>query len=293
MGESELDPLAILVSMGLTTPAKVARVTGGADTAIWRVEHGGTNYALRVFRPEQAETCAIEQTAMAAASAAGVPVPHVYANTVWHERPALLLSWCAGRTLEAALLRQPRRVFALGRAFGRMQANINRIAATSERANVWIDWLGPEDADLRAYLHRIPLLDSSLLHLDYHPLNVLVSGSRISCVLDWANVKAGDRRADFARTVTILRLAPSASDLPSWVRQLGPRLLEFAWRNGYEQANGRPLPNMAPFYAWAGAAMIPEYTPRRGRLGVTEWHLVRMRRWADYWKGKAGITQTA
>jgi aminoglycoside phosphotransferase (APT) family kinase protein len=60
-----------------------------------------------------------------------------------------------------------------------------------------------------------------LLHLDLHPLNVLVSddGSAVTGVLDWANTAAGDPVLDRARTWAILHLDPTARaahTLPGW-----------------------------------------------------------------------------
>ena len=55
-----------------------------------------------------------------------------------------------------------------------------------------------------------------LLHLDYHPLNVLGEAGAISGVLDWTNADGGDPRADVARTGAILRFLP---DNPTWTLQ--------------------------------------------------------------------------
>src|SRR5436853_495789 len=69
----------------------------------------------------------------------------------------------------------------------------------------------------------------ALLHLDFHPLNVLVDGRRVTAVIDWANARAGDPRADLARTLTILRLSPVP---PRFARLVG--VLVAGWRGGYE-----------------------------------------------------------
>ena len=104
----QLDPFAILAALGVMDAESATPVTGGADTALWRVERGAETFALRVFRPEQATVCRREAAAMAAASGR-VPVPRVIVAGAWQDRPALLLSWCAGETLGAALQREPGR----------------------------------------------------------------------------------------------------------------------------------------------------------------------------------------
>ena len=68
-----LDPREILRAIGIEDPDSVSPVTGGMDTAIWRVGHRENLYALRVFRPEQAAGIARETAAMIAAAAAGIP----------------------------------------------------------------------------------------------------------------------------------------------------------------------------------------------------------------------------
>ncbi len=56
----------------------------------------------------------------------------------------------------------------------------------------------------------------SVLHMDYHPLNVLVHGRRISGVIDWVSAESGDRHLDVATTATILSC--HAMDNPGWLR---------------------------------------------------------------------------
>jgi aminoglycoside phosphotransferase (APT) family kinase protein len=57
---------------------------------------------------------------------------------------------------------------------------------------------------------------ASLLHLDYHPQNVLVEGLHVRGVIDWANAALGDRHFDAAMTATIL--STSAMEHPRWMR---------------------------------------------------------------------------
>jgi aminoglycoside phosphotransferase (APT) family kinase protein len=71
--------------------------------AMWKVEYEDQIYALRVFRPGKHEDCEHEWRVMAAARAAGLPVPEVNAAGVWQDHPALLITWLAGRTVEDEL----------------------------------------------------------------------------------------------------------------------------------------------------------------------------------------------
>ncbi|MGI9147348.1 MAG: phosphotransferase family protein [Chloroflexota bacterium] len=251
---------------------RVERATGGSDTTVWHLERSHRQYALRVFRPEQTGTLRRELVALGAASAGGVPVPRVFAAVTHTRRPALLMQWCQGRPLRDDLRERPGRVFGLARQFGRWQAAIHRLAAPVSLRTTWIDWAGPLEPGFAA--HLAALAEPSrrqLLHLDYHPLNVLVHHGRVSAVLDWANAHAGDPRADFARTVTILRLSPPRGGS---AERVGRLLLELGWRLGY----GGPGAHMPSFYAWAGLAMQHDLA---GRFGAAE--LAHVRRWTESW----------
>ncbi len=56
----------------------------------------------------------------------------------------------------------------------------------------------------------------SLVHMDYHPQNVLVTGFRVSGVIDWVNADLGDRHLDAATTAVIL--STSSMEKPRWMR---------------------------------------------------------------------------
>src|SRR5438094_6979075 len=119
VSDREPDPRAILAALGVADADRIAPVAGGWDTRLWRVESGDRTHALRLFRPEQLETCRREVAALRAAAAAGLPVPALEGETIRHGRPALLLGWCLGRPLVDELRSHPLRTWRLGLAFGR------------------------------------------------------------------------------------------------------------------------------------------------------------------------------
>jgi hypothetical protein len=193
------------------------------------------------------------------------------------DRPALLTDWCTGRPLLDELRARPALVLALGVQFGRCQAAMHRIAAPPALRATWIAWAGPLRPGLGAYLERLTRgRPPRLLHLDYHPLNVLVQHGQVSAVLDWTNAHAGDPRADFARTLTILRLSPPYGGA---VERALRTLVEVGWRVGYGPLAG----DMAPFYAWAGTAMQHDLA---GRFSAAT--LEPVRRWTAGWQWRVG-----
>ncbi len=252
-----LDPAAIVAGLGLHG-ATVSQVQTGTDNqAIFRVEHGAQAYALRVLNPHQLRSYHREMEAMRAASRAGIPVPEIHANIVWEDRPVLLLAWCSGLPFLRTLERRLWRIWPLGVAYGRMQAAIHRVAGPPELdadPRAWIELAGPGEPALQRRLRALAQPRAALLHLDYHPLNVMSDGTAITGVLDWNNTCVGDPRACMARTYQILHAGPfGPGRTPLYVRVFSLLLAE-AWRRGYEQVAG-PQRDMALFYAWAGAYM--------------------------------------
>ena len=97
-------------------------------------------------------------------------------------------------------------------------------------------------------------------------------------------MRAGDPRADAARTITILRVDVTGGGV-SLVLERGVRwLFERGWHHGYTQAAG-PLGDLTLFYAWAGAVMGRDLAPKRGPR-----ELARIHRWTAIWKERAGCT---
>lgn len=100
-------------------------------------------------------------------------------------------------------------------------------------------------ARLHRELHAIPPPDflrgdgSSLLHLDLHPANVMLT-RRGAVVIDWANAARGDASLDVALTAVVLAAAPVGPPL-SWLRDRFVRAFvgQFAppeWRVSLDRA---------------------------------------------------------
>jgi aminoglycoside phosphotransferase (APT) family kinase protein len=125
-----------------------------------------------------------------------------------------------------------------------------------------------------------------LLHLDYHPLNVLVKHGAISAILDWTNARAGDPRCDLARTESILTFAPLPH--PGTQATDTKEALISGWRRGYTASAG-PVHGMGSFRAWAAAFMLHDLRPRLGRPDLpwlTEELLERVKDWGMMQSGQ-------
>lgn len=280
--QTELQPLEILSELGIRGTPIITPLQGGFDMAMWKVEYEGQTYALRVFRAGKHEDCEREQTVMTAAKAAGLPVPEVYIAGVWQDRPALLISWLTGRTVADELMARPWRLWQQGIIFGRMQAAIHAIPAPArlhERPS-WIGWQSEGEQALQEQLRHQASDEAALLHLDYHPNNVLTDGKQITGVIDWTNAHAGDPRADAARTLSILRVDPFVRK--PLIRWLALQIFAWAWRIGYQHERGQ-LKDMPLFYAWAGTVLqhnlAERYKDRPQALNAA-------RKWTDKWRAR-------
>jgi aminoglycoside phosphotransferase (APT) family kinase protein len=261
-------------------PAATRRMraaSGGFATSVWRVETDQGAYALRAFRPHELSVLWREVAVQQRAAAAGLPVPRVHAVGTYEERPAMLTDWCPGRPLLESLQAEPWRLLQLGHAFGQLQRRMHRVHAPNGLRGTWVDWPKQCESALAHRLLSLPLARDRLLHLDYHPLNVLASGARLTAIIDWTNAHAGDPRADVARTLTILRLPPPGT--VSGGERAVLSLFELGWRAGYGSFGS----SMAPFYAWAGAAMLADLAQR-----YAPGELEHARRWTAYWSKRAG-----
>ncbi|MBO0777287.1 MAG: phosphotransferase [Ktedonobacteraceae bacterium] len=284
MTQTDIQPLEILRSLGFNGTPVATPLQGGFDMAMWKVESEDQIYALRVFRPGAHKGCEHERVVMATARAAGLPVPEVHAAGVWQDRPALLITWLAGRTLADELLARPWHVWRLGIEFGRVQAAIHAVSAPDllrQQPGAWIAWQCEGEQTLQDHLRHFPTDKTALLHLDYHPRNVLTDGEQITGIIDWTNAHAGDPRADAARTISILRLDPLVrKPLILW---LGLRVFEMAWRVGYQREHGH-LTDMPLFYSWAGT-VIQHNLAHRYKHAPQE--LAPARRWTNKWRARA------
>jgi aminoglycoside phosphotransferase (APT) family kinase protein len=232
-----------------------------------------------------------EVISMNAARSAGLPVPEVHAEGQWGDRPALLLSWMPGRPLGHELASRPWRAAAYGYALGRTQAAIHRVPTPADVSHPvpWVEWCDP-DAILRDRLLALATGAAALLHLDLHPMNVLAERGHITAVLDWANARVGDPRADLARTATMLRFSP-LDVFPAPASRVLRRALEAGWRRGYREIAG-PVRGMAPFYVWAGMVMVRDLAPRLGRADLpwlTPTYLEQVRAWTTGWRTRANL----
>jgi aminoglycoside phosphotransferase (APT) family kinase protein len=295
-----LEPHAVLESLGIQSEVRLEKIPFGAETDVWKVGYEGKLYALRVFRSSENEKQKRELAALKAAKSASILVPEVIAQGTWQDRAVSLLSWLPGKmlVLELTVQNSLERIQMLSEKFGQTLAAIHQVTAPNElrgEVNAWVKLAGAEELELQERLLSLPLQTDALLHMDFHPLNVMLDGDDITGVLDWAGATAGDPRADFARFVAIANLGPVSPRLNAPAKtpeeaELRQRTIK-AFAKGYREINDSG-DDMALFYAWAGAALYHNVRSRIGRPGeaVQEHHLEPVKQWTNQWKYRAGLT---
>ncbi len=265
MGEQGGDEvIQLLAELGLPDGTSAERITSGwGGTTVWRLEREDQIEAVRLFPDGAGEAKDREVAALQSALTGGIPVPKLLPVKQYRNRPTILTTWCLGRNVAESIAAAPWRVRQFGAEMGRVQARLHRVVAppaVQRRTPDWIAWAGDAEQDLQDALRSQPLRSDVLLHLDYHPQNILMQDGAVTGVIDWENVRAGDPRADVARTASILWLARQSPETPRWARPM-LQLLESGWQKGYQQEAG-PLTEMPLFHAWACAAMITDLAPK-------------------------------
>jgi len=150
---------------------------------------------LRRYRDPSHSNTHTEARVMQYVASRGYPVPQVYDAT----DTDLVMERLEGPTLMQAWQHQPWRITLYARELAALHDRLATVPAP--------DWL----ADQPEPSGHGPCDARSVLHLDLHPMNVIVTPDRGPVVIDWTNAAAGDPAFDLARTIVTIGTA----DLPA------------------------------------------------------------------------------
>ena len=245
---------------------EVQQLPGGSGSPSWRVTAADGVYAARLYNAPQPAYGQAQLLRYLAQQ--GFPVPEVAFVGTYQAHHLLALSWVQGLTVAEALRAQPGRAQQLGQIFGEAHARLHTVPVTPELHAVLRLLGSPEQ----------PTSTPVLLHLDYHPLNVLTDGTVITGVIDWENVRLGDARYDAARSLSILCADPNIRALPTLFRQ-GVRTFRRSYVRGYQDVMGEAsLTALAPFLLWSGQFMLNDLGGR-----ATPKEAKDIERWSAWW----------
>ena len=259
----------LLDRLGMSPEASAEPAAGGASASAWRINAGGETFMLR---RSSAQLAGARLSAMEAARRAGLPAPELLARGHWDDAEALLLSWLPGTPMLHRLTAEPAAAVRLGRLMGEAQRGLHEVEAPLEVAAALEDDSHPFGAGRDV----TGLPDGNrLLHLDWHPLNLLVDErDRLVGIIDWDNARRGHPLLDLARTESVLTVDPTLESLP---RSLRGKLARFrgAWAEGYGD-DARRIPAVAR--RWASRVMRDDLALRHADAPET---LRRIREWGN------------
>jgi len=272
VSETGVDCAALLEATDVQGVRDIQPVlVGWGGASVWRVGSAEGPYALRVFSEGRAGDRDRELTLIRMAFEHGLPVPWQRAHGDWQSRPWALVQWLPGVMVADTVRSRVWTTARLGRAMGAMQARLHDVTRPADGGpptRDWRTWAGPVDDRLLAALEATGPRDDVLIHLDYHPLNVLCERVEISAILDWENARFGDPRADLARTYTVLRFVPVLFADAPFGSERAMRRFTRAWWTGYHELAG-PTRDFAPYLAWGWAMLHADLAPKLGSDGVT------------------------
>ena len=185
--------------------------------------------------------------------------------------PFMIMELLPGRTLLDELFRRFWRIVHAPVEMAEMQARLHRMPVDGFPAPAG-DFLTRNLQELRDLIeeydqddlrpgldwleeHRpAAAADSSILHLDFHPMNMLCRWRRCTGVLDWGDADVGDRHADVALSLMLMRSAPVGIG-KNWWQKFNALPGRWIFWKYYLWAYRRRLPldeqKLAYYMAWA------------------------------------------
>jgi tRNA A-37 threonylcarbamoyl transferase component Bud32 len=217
--------------MGKQSPGPL--LASGRSADVYLV---GTDRVVRRYREPYAADFDAQREAelMRYVRERGVPVPEVYDA----DRTDIVMQRLVGHSMLAAMARRPWTLDAQARVLAGLHHQVHAIAGPS--------WLPTPFGD-----------EDTLLHLDLHPDNVLVTSHGVM-LIDWQNAARGPVGADLAKSWIILATAsvPGGKAKAAMLRTARSLFLRSFLRNVDVQAARGCLPVVAE--AWVGNPRISD-----------------------------------
>jgi len=261
----------VLDRLGVGGSAETEPAPGGASGSAWFVRDGRDRYVLRLdgstFRTDA------RLAAMDAAREAGLPAPALVRRSDESGRIALLLTFLEGVPVLDLLLRSADDATEWAFRMGALHRRLHAVVAPPAVIPVTDDRGRPFNVgDMHDELPQ----GESLLHLDWHPGNLLADEAtrEISGIVDWDNARRGHASLDLARTESMFTVEPFIEQLDAASRRIIGEVRR-AWADGYgPEASAIPTASRR----WAGRVMLEDlairYASQPARLDPA-------RRWAQ------------
>ena len=216
----------------------LAEIKMGWETELYTLEVDSTkdgdqikeHRVLRVFQGDNAgRKSAKEYSLMRKLGEVGYPVPLVYSHEVSGAaigKPFILMERILGTTLDAAYRNETPEELQKGLThLIRLFVRLHRLDVTTFKdvpdlpchddhvqdnlewygrtAQEQLSWLKPVVGWLTERKPHIDLVPLSLLHMDYHGMNVMLREDDSEAVIDWSASRIGDHRMDLGWTMLL------------------------------------------------------------------------------------------
>jgi len=237
---------------------------------------------LRVFQGDSAgRKSAKEYSLMRKLGEAGYPVPRVYSHEVSGEaigKPFILMERILGKTLDATYRNETPEELQKGlsrliRLFVRLHRlditpfkDVPELPCHDDHIQDNLDWYGRTAQGHLSWLkpvvdwltERKPCIDPvprSLLHMDYHGMNVMLREDGSEAVIDWGASRIGDHRMDLGWTMLLYTT-------------FGGEMFRDPILTGYIEQSGREVADIEYFEVMAATRRIIDFaTTMEGGVG--------------------------
>jgi aminoglycoside phosphotransferase (APT) family kinase protein len=106
-----------------------------------------------------------------------------------------------------------------------------------------------------------PVEPPCIVHLDFHPINLMFANAQVNGVLDWGDSDVGDRHADVATSLVLMRSVPAeAPTFWQWLATLpGRGMLYRRYGRGYRRRLPLDRERLGYYIAWAALRRLCRY----------------------------------
>ena len=213
-----------------------------------------------------------------AARAAGIPTPEVFGTTIIEGRAGIIMERIEGLDGLTAASRKPWRVWAVGRATGRVHRQLSGVPAPDGLRDLRAlveERIGTSDTIPEAARERLKAIlalapdGDRLCHLDLHPGNIIESPAG-PIVIDFSNAASGHPMADHARSLLTFDAGEPPDDTPRHEQLLiaaGRSIARRGYQSGYGPVDREALALWMPLMvALRLGERIPQERTRLLRL---------------------------
>jgi aminoglycoside phosphotransferase (APT) family kinase protein len=184
--------------------------------------------------------------------------------------PFLVMQWIAGQSLLQYLLDHPMSIWSLPKDMAELQARLNQMpvqdfpAAARPHLPRSLQWLAQvvQECGFEVMVPGLDWLEAHqpppptapcIVHLDFHPLNLLVDETGFRTVLDWSDADVGDYHADVASTLLLVDTAPiKLTRWRDWLASLpGKGIMRRRYLRKYRSCMPLDPERLRYYLAWA------------------------------------------